>query len=336
MKISSWEVRILFIIALGLLGTFAFDGFSPMFGLVGLGIGILAAVVQMLFVKLPAGEIIYASVGLLLGLISGILIMLILRLVHLDLATENGVDPLVMIPFSTAYVFCHVFLLKGRKLGLLAGKEEKQQDLARPLLADLSAILDGRIADLTIAGLVRGPFILPTSIKDRLEEMSSSPDIIERGRGRRGIETLERLEEAVGKSGETAIEFKDFGKPERERFRMLEYMRKEDISLISGDADIVDIAQKEGNHVISLDEVGPAARPVTIPGEILSIKLVRKGRNVRQAVGFLDDGTMVVVEDADSSIGQIIEVQAHTTFRSSGGTMVFARLIEGEEMNGTR
>lgn len=335
MKISSWEVRILFIIALGLLGTFAFDGFSPWYGLIGLGIGIIAAGIQILFVKLPADQIIYMTAGLVIGLVSGILIMLILRLAHLDLAAENGVDPLVMIPFATAYVFSHAFLLKGKKLGLLAGKEEKSE-AARPLLADITAILDGRIADLAIAGLVRGPFILPSSIKSRLEEMASSEDIIERGRSRRGTETLERLEEAVGKSGDGAIEFRDFGKPERERFRILEFLRREEVSLISGDPDIVDIAQKEGNHVISLDDVGPAARPVTIPGEILSIKLVRKGRNVRQAVGFMDDGTMVVVEDAESSIGQTVEAQAHTTFRSSGGTMVFARIVENDESNGSR
>ncbi|MBD3278577.1 MAG: TRAM domain-containing protein [Candidatus Aegiribacteria sp.] len=80
--------------------------------------------------------------------------------------------------------------------------------------------------------------------------------------------------------------------------------------------------------MINLNEIGPAARPVTLPGETLSIKLVRKGRNPRQAVGFMDDGTMIVVEDAEKMIGSTVEVQAHTTFRSSGGTMVFARLTK--------
>jgi uncharacterized protein YacL len=325
MKISGWEGRILVIISLGLLGTFAFNGFSPWYGLAGVGIGLVAVAAQILFVKLPADEIIYVTTGVVIGLVSGALIMLILKLAHLDLSTEKGVDPLVMIPFATAYVFAHVFLLKGKKLGLLASRVSRS-DKPAGMLLDLTAVIDGRVADLAIAGLVRGPFILPASVKTRLEELTSSSDLIARGRGRRGVETLERLEEIAGKSGGAGLEYRDFGKPERERFRVLESLRREEVSLLSSDQELVDIAMKEGNHVINLAEIGPAARPVTLPGETLSVKLVRKGRNPRQAVGFLDDGTMIVVEEAEGEIGKVIDVEAHTTFRSSGGTMVFARL----------
>ncbi|MCK4506410.1 MAG: hypothetical protein KAW14_12415 [Candidatus Aegiribacteria sp.] len=324
MKISGWEVRVLFILVLGLLGTFAFDGFSPSpwFGLTGLGIGLIAVLLQMAFVKLPADEIIYTTVGTIIGLFSGILVIVALRMGNLIVA-ESGVTPLVMIPFAFAYVFGHVALTKGKRLDLLSA-EEKSETANTPVLVDMSAVIDGRVADLVLAGLVRGPFILPGSIKSNLEEMSDSEDIIERGRGRRGAETLERLEETAGDSG--GLEYRDFGKPEKERFRMLDLLRKEGMSLLSSDKDILDIAIKEGNHVINLDEVGPASRPVTLPGEILTLKMVRKGRNPKQAVGFMDDGTMIVVEGAEDKIGDTIEVQAHTTFRSSGGTMVFARL----------
>jgi len=326
MKFSGWEVRVLFILVLGLLGTFAFDGFSPSpwYGLIGLGIGIFAVVLQIAFVKIPADEIIYTTVGAIIGLIAGILVMLALRMGNLS-GPESGVTPFIMIPFAFAYVFGHVAFTKGKKLGLMQNAQENEK-AATPVLLDLSAVIDGRVADMLLAGLVRGPFILPSSIKHQLEEMSDSIDIIERGRARRGMETLERLEETAGKSG--GIEYKDFGKPERERFRMLEYIKRENVSLLSSDMDILDIAMKEGNHVINLEEVGPASRPVTLPGEVLSIRLVRKGRNPKQAVGFMDDGTMIVVEDAEETIGTIVDVQAHTTFRSSGGTMVFAKLYK--------
>jgi len=325
MRFSGWEGRILVVIALGLLGTFAFSGFSPWYGLVGLGIGLIAVAIQLLFVKLPADEIIYVTTGVVVGLLSGVLIMLILELAHLDLSRAGGVNPLVMIPFATAYVFGHVFLLKGKKLGLLSSRVNRTE-LPSGMLVDLTAVIDGRVADLAIAGLVRGPFILPASVKTRLEELTSSPDLIERGRGRRGIETLERMEEIAGRPGGAGMEFRDLGRQDRERFRILECLRKDSVSLLSDDQELVDIALKEGNHVINLSEIGPAARPVTLPGETLSVKLVRKGRNPRQAVGFLDDGTMVVVEEAEGEIGRTIDVEAHTTFRSTGGTMVFARL----------
>ena len=334
MKFSGWEVRVLFILVLGLLGTFAFDGFSisPWYGLTGLGIGIFAVFMQIAFVKIPADEIIYTTVGAIIGLIAGILVMLALRMGNLS-GPESGVTPFIMIPFAFAYVFGHVAFTKGKKLGLMQNAQENGTSASTPVLLDLSAVVDGRVADMLLAGLVRGPFILPGSIKHQLEEMSDSTDIIERGRARRGMETLERLEETVGNSG--GIEYKDFGKPERERFRMLEYIKREKVSLLSSDKDILDIAMKEGNHVINLEEVGPASRPVTLPGEVLSIRLVRKGRNPKQAVGFMDDGTMIVVEDAEETIGNIVDVQAHTTFRSSGGTMVFAKLFKEGSINGT-
>jgi len=330
MKISGWEVRILFILVLGLLGTFAFDGSSPSpwFGLTGLGIGIVAVVLQIVFVRIPADEIIYTTVGAIIGLVAGILALLALRMGNLAYP-DSGVTPLVMIPFAFAYVFGHVAFTKGKRLGLMQNTEEKEL-AATPVLVDLSAVIDGRVADMLLAGLIRGPFILSSSIKSQLENISD--DIIDRGRGRRGLETLERLDEAAGNSG--GLEYRDFGKQERERFRILEFIRKENVSLLSSDRELLDIAIKEGNHVINLEEVGPASRPVTLPGETLAIRLVRKGRNPKQAVGFMDDGTMIVVEDADGMIGNSVDVQAHTTFRSSGGTMVFARLTK-DDSNGS-
>ncbi len=333
MKISGWEVRVLFILVLGLLGTFAFKGFSPSpwYGLTGLGIGILAVALQMLFVKVPADELIYTTVGAIIGLVAGILVLLALKLAGFP-HEDSGVTPIIMVPFALSYVFGHVAFTKGKKLGLMQKTEETETCAKNPVLVDLSAMVDGRVADLILAGLIRGPFILPSSMKSRLEDMIDSNDIIERGRGRRGMETLERLEEAAGNSG--GIEYRDFGKQERERFRMLEYLRKENVSLLSSDSEVLDIAVKEGNHVINLDEVGPAARPVILPGEVIALRLLRKGRNPRQAVGFTEDGTMIVVEEAEEMIGSTVDVQAHTTFRSSGGTMVFARLNKESNGNG--
>lgn len=332
MKISGWEVRVLFILVLGLLGTFAFEGFSPApwYGLIGLGIGVLAVFLQMAFVKVPADELIYTIVGAVVGLIAGILVMLALKLANVP-PPDSGVTPLVMVPFAFSYVFAHVAFTKGKKLGLMEVTEETENCSATPILVDLSAMVDGRVADMVLAGLIRGPFILSSSLKNRLEDMIDSEDIIERGRGRRGMETLERLEEAAGNSG--GIQYRDFGKPDRERFRMLEFLRKEQVSLLSSDSELLDIAVKEGGHVINLEEVGPAARPVVLPGEVISLRLLRKGRNPKQAVGFTEDGTMVVVEEAEEMIGSTVDVQAHTTFRSSGGTMVFARI--NKEGNGS-
>ncbi len=327
MKASNWEVRILFLLVLALLGTFAFG--NHLYGLIGLGAGVAAIVIQMFIVRLPVDDILYSVIGCIIGLIFGLLVMVVLQSGISERDNAGLMDPLVLIPLVFAYIFSHVAVSKGRKLGYIP-VEEEQSSTSKPILADLSAIIDGRIADMTLCGLLAGPFVLSSSLRSSIEKMNSSEDIIVRGQGRRGIETLDRLEEADGRAGGLVLQ--DFGKGEKEQIKMLEYLHKEAVTLLSGNSEFIKKARKEGIHVIDLNEVGPAARPVILPGAKFEINLVRKGRNKNQSVGFLDDGTMVVVERSENKIGKSVLVTAHTTFRSSGGTMVFAAL-EGIEEN---
>ncbi len=333
MKTTGWEARILFLVALGLVGTLAFEGLWM--GLLGLAIGIVAILLEGLFTRLPANELVYIVVGAAAGLIFGLLLILVLRFGNVTLtSTEGGADPMLLIPIALGYVMAHVALVKGRKLGLLKSAKEVVDSTPSPLLIDLSAVIDGRIADLVQAGLFTGPFVLTASIKPSLESLAKSKDMVKRGRARRGTEVLERLEEAAVKTGE--LEYRDFGDREREQFRMLEWLRKENATLLSSDTKLLDIAEREGNRVVRLEEVAPAAKQVVLPGEKLTFRLIRKGRNPGQGIGFLNDGTMVVVEEGDSLIGKEVNVMAHTTFRASGGTMVFSRIMKNSISDNSR
>jgi uncharacterized protein YacL len=133
----------------------------------------------------------------------------------------------------------------------------------------------------------------------------------------------------VGKTG-GLVEYRDFGEGERERNRILEWLRRERTCLLSAEADMSDTAEREGIRVIRLADVGPAAREVVLPGDKVTVRIQKKGRTPSQGVGFLSDGTMVVVDDAGDQMGQDVTVVAHTTFRASGGTMVFCR-VGGDE-----
>jgi uncharacterized protein YacL len=331
MKTGGWEARLLFLIALGLVGTFVFEGLWM--GFLGLGIGIVAILLEGLFTRLPLNELIYILVGTGVGLAFGLLLVLVLSLGNVSLTrSEDGADPMLLIPLALGYVMAHVALVKGRKLGILKGAEESTESIQAPILIDLSALVDGRIADMVQAGLFTGPFVLTASIKPSLESLAKSKDMVKRGRARRGTEVLERLEEAAVNTG--GLEFRDFGDRDREQFRILEWLRKEKAVLLSDDAKLLDIAEREGNRVIRLEEVGPAAKQVVLPGEKLTLKLLRKGRNPGQGIGFLNDGTMVVVEEGDSLIGKEVGVVAHTTFRASGGTMVFSRVAKSGDRTG--
>jgi uncharacterized protein YacL len=322
MRGKVWETRLIFLLTLGLVGSLGFDWWM---GLVGLGIGLVAVGIEMLFHRMPAEEILYALVGGSAGLVLGVLIVFVLRMGNISLAGSGryGGDPLVMVPLALGFAMAHVSISKGRRLGLIeTAPEEEKQQAGRSLLLDMTAIVDGRVADLVHAGLLTGPFIVPEEARKKLEEMKDSNDMVERGRARRGQETLERLEEAAGKE---QIAYVDFGGGKRERLRMLNWLREEQAALISDDGEMLDAAHREGTPTIRLEHVGPAAKQVVLPGQRLRVKVVRKGRNSGQGVGFLNDGTMVVVENGEKSLGQTVDALSHTTFRASGGTMIFAK-----------
>ncbi len=318
---KGWEVRILFILALGLAGTLASG--DLIVGFIGLGIGIVAAILEKLIVQVSADKLVYSVTGSTVGLVVGILFILILKIgVQGD---SPWSDLLVLIPVALAYVFGVVAVNKGRKLQLISVEEESGPQWNMPVLVDLSASVDGRVADLSLVGLLPGPFTIPLSVKNSIDEMQKGRNIVKRGRARRATETIQRLEESVGKSG-GLVEFRDFGEGEREKHRILEWLRKEKVCLLTGDTGMADTAEREGIRVIRLSEVGPASREVVLPGDSFVVRIQKKGRTVTQGVGFLSDGTMVVVDEAGELVGRETQVTAHTTFRAKGGTMVFGKI----------
>ncbi len=331
---KGWEVRLIFILVLGLAGTLASGKFE--IGFIGLGIGIVAVLFEHFLVKTSADKLIYSTVGSTAGLVIGILFLLVLKIGILDDTKQaEWTNLLVLIPIAFAYVFAVVAVTKGRKLGVMQFEEDDEKvSWNMPVLVDLSAAVDGRIADLSLAGLLPGPFTIPLSVKNSIDSMQKSKNAVKRGRARRATETIQRLEEAVGKSG-GLVEFHDFGEGERERHRLLEWLRKEKICLLTSDNEMGETAEREGIRVINLAEVGPASKEVVLPGESFKTRIQKKGRNASQGIGFLSDGTMVVVDDAGDSIGKEVLVAAHTTFRAKGGTMVFGKVAqEVEEENG--
>ncbi len=325
MKTEGWSGRILFLLVLCLVGVSAYDW---RIALLGLAVGLVAIAIEARFVRLPMVEIVYTTIGAAAGVGLGILAMLMLHLGNIRPGREEAADPLLMIPLALGYAFSQVALAKARKPGQ-AGREAVTEAARSSVLVDESAIVDGRIADMVLIGLLSGPFVVPSSARPAFELQLKSRDIVQRGRARRGLETLERLEEAAGRSG--GIQDRDFGDPDRERLRMLDWLKRESATLVSADPAFLDMASREGSRVIRLDEVGAATRSVILPGEKLRMKPIKRGRNQGQAVGYLADGTMVVVEDGEEHINRNIEAVAHTTFRASGGTMVFARVTGGED-----
>jgi len=232
-KTEGWGPRLLLLLVLCVVGVSASTSDWRLGLLLGLAAGIAAIVIETKFVKLPVIDVVYTMVGAAAGIGIGLLLMLVLRLGNVRLGSEDGVDLFLLIPLALGYAFAQVAFAKVPRASGAPGRETVVPSYVRTAatLVDQSSIIDGRVADLALVGLLTGPFVVPASIRPALENLMKSKDIIQRGRARRGLETLERLEEAAGKSG--GVEYRDFGDPEKESFRILDWLKRESASPLS-------------------------------------------------------------------------------------------------------
>ncbi len=197
----------------------------------------------------------------------------------------------------------------------------------RPLLLDTSVIIDGRIADVAEARILDQPLIVPRFILLELQAIADSSDKLRRNRGRRGLDVLNRLQ----KSGSVEVKIDDSESPEvraaREVDQKLVLVAKQlGGKIITNDYNLNKIAKLQGVEVINLNDLANALKPVVLPGETLNVKLIKRGEEPGQGVGYLDDGTMVVVEQGLSHLGDNVRLAVTSVLQTSAGRMIFGRM----------
>jgi uncharacterized protein YacL len=209
----------------------------------------------------------------------------------------------------------------------------KQIKGGKPLVLDTSVIIDGRIADLCDTRIVDTKLIVPRFVLQELQGIADSSDKLKRNRGRRGLDVLKRLQN----NPKIELQMHDANVPElreamkgEERVRVDErlviFARSMGARVVTNDFNLNKIAQLQGVDVINLNEVANALKTVALPGEALAVKLVKPGDQVGQGVGYLDDGTMVVVEQGRSSLGQEVSIVVTSVLQTPAGRMIFGRL----------
>jgi uncharacterized protein YacL len=192
------------------------------------------------------------------------------------------------------------------------------------LLLDTSVIIDGRIADLLEAKLLEGLVVVPRFVLKELQQIGDSNDPIRRARGRRGLDMLNRLQK------NTVVEVKihegDFPEEKEVDAKLVRLARNLNAKLFTNDHNLGKIAELQSVSHVNLHEVAKAFKTVLLPGELLQLRLVREGKDKGQAVGYLNDGTMVVVNQGHSLIGQQVEVQVQSLHQTGAGVIVFAEV----------
>ena len=190
------------------------------------------------------------------------------------------------------------------------------------LLLDTSAIVDGRIVEVCLSGFISGPLLVPRFVLDELQQLSDSADAMRRQRGRRGLAMLERLQ----REAEVLIVDQDFADLRGVDGKLVRLARLRQAAIVTTDYNLSRVAGLQGVPVLNLNDLANALRAVVSAGEELSIDVVQEGRERGQGVGYLDDGTMVVIEGGRRLIGTRVEVEVTRVLPTAGGRLVFCRL----------
>jgi len=288
-----------------------------------------------------AGDLIAAVVGLIVGLIISVLLAIplanlpsnlgrILPFVGAVLFSFLGVAIAVQRKNDIAHLFQTGFFPRRarereREEERNKEREKESASLVQPVthvLLDTSAIIDGRIADISQTGFVSGILVVPRFVLNELQHIADSADTMRRNRGRRGLEMLNRLQ----KDATVPIEITDAdvdGVVEVDS-KLVKMARTMHCPIITNDFNLNRVAELQGVKVLNINELANAVKPVLLPGEDIFIKIMQDGKELGQGVGYLDDGTMIVVEGGRQYMGMTIEVTVTRVLQTVAGRMIFA------------
>jgi uncharacterized protein YacL len=204
-------------------------------------------------------------------------------------------------------------------------KDKKDKTISRsiPKVLDTSVIIDGRIFDICETGFVEGPLIIPNFVLDELRHISDSSDSLKRVRGRRGLDVLNRIQKEL--TIETQIWEGDFPKIAEVDSKLLKLAQHLNGKVVTNDYNLNKVAEVQGVPVLNINELSNAIKPVVIPGEEMVVDVVKDGKEASQGVAFLDDGTMIVVENGKKFIGERIDVLVTSVLQTAAGRMIFAK-----------
>src|SRR5215203_1031022 len=193
-------------------------------------------------------------------------------------------------------------------------------------ILDKSVIIDGRIADVCDTGLIDGTLVIPQFVLKELQLVADSGDSLKRNRGRRGLDILQRVQKMAGV--DVSISDVDFPDVREVDLKLIELARTLQGKIITNDFNLNKVAQLRGVEVLNVNELANALKPVVLPGEIMKVFILKEGKEYNQGVAYLDDGTMVVVDNARKMIGKTIDVVVTSVLQTTAGKMIFGRFIE--------
>jgi len=319
-------VRFLFIIAGLLVGyqTLEPRGLGLLGAFLGIMISSIVIVLEMGMRRISMKGLSSSVFGLILGLIMAKLVT-----DALTLSPLSGTS-LTVVKVTLTLLFCYLGMVIG-----LRGKDEfniiipyvrlRRQDQSEEItLLDTSAIIDGRIVDICKTKFLENKVVIPKFVLRELQQIADSTDPIKRQRGRRGLEILHILQKEMGQ--DITIHEEELPDVKEVDAKLVKLAKLLEAKILTVDFNLNRVASLQGIKVLNINELANALKPVVFPGEQMQIKLLKEGKEHNQAVGYLDDGTMVVVEDARKLIGQDVKVVVTSVLQTQAGRMIFTKI----------
>ena len=288
--------------------------------------GIIIAVQQSLQ-RVPSVMAIGAGVGFSIGVVlAGVLIFSAGQIFpQSTLVTQFGtMAVLIVLPYLGLIVGLRLGESSDWKIG--TKEEQASNSAAVPKLLDTSVIIDGRIADICETGFIEGKFIIPQFILQELQHISDSADGLKRARGRRGLDILNHIQKKI--DIDVTIVEEDFPHIKEVDAKLVELGKKLGAKILTNDLNLNKVAELQGVRVLNINDLSNALKPVVLPGETIRVFVLKEGKETGQGVAYLDDGTMVVVDNAKRCIGKNVDVIVTSVLQTSAGRMIFTRVKE--------
>ncbi|SET72651.1 Uncharacterized conserved protein YacL, contains PIN and TRAM domains [Oceanobacillus limi] len=285
-------------------------------------------------VKLPVGDLFFGSLGLIMGLVIAYLMNIPLQYINIEFVSQ--VIPLFITILLGYFGFQVGFRRRDEFVSLLnINKKERDKKrvsndqesndtlVPKPKILDTSVIIDGRIADICQTSFLEGTIIIPQFVLGELQHIADSSDVLKRNRGRRGLDVLNRIQKELPVKVEIYEgDFEDIPEVDSKLIKLAKVING---IVVTNDFNLNKVCDLQSVPVLNINDLANAVKPVVLPGEELMVQVIKDGKEQNQGIAYLDDGTMIVVEEGRNYIGKTIEVLITSVLQTSAGRMIFAK-----------
>lgn len=282
-------------------------------------------------VKAPVTDLLFGSLGLIIGLFVAYLFGIPFN--QMEIPIVNTVVPILLTLLLGYLGFQVGFKKRDELIGLFGpanrgkkkGTDEDSDEAGVKTLKilDTSVIIDGRIADICQTGFLEGIVVIPQFVLEELQHIADSSDVLKRNRGRRGLDILNRIQKEL--PVEVQIYEGDFEEIQEVDSKLVKLAKLTNGIVVTNDFNLNKVCDLQGVQVLNINDLANAVKPVVLPGEELKVQVIKDGKEHNQGIAYLDDGTMIVVEEGRNYIGKYIDVLVTSVLQTSAGRMIFAK-----------